>query len=143
MDQSNIQLLEMNRATSWKKQKERTQNELHSRFYVCFAAEVWSDSAIQLQEQFPDKFKYFPIKWEKYPDGTDDITISGFLPKNEIAGEHVLFFASFHNNDVTLSQMSVLIVLLQSFIASMTIVLPFFPVGTSKWRNCCTVIDMR
>ena len=94
--------------------------------------DAWSDSAIRLQDLYPEKFKYFPIKWDKYPDGTDDITISGFLPKNEIVGEHILFFASFHNNDVTLSQMSVLIVLLQSFIASMTIVLPFFPVGTSK-----------
>ena len=94
--------------------------------------DAWSESAIRLQDLYPEKFKYFPIKWDKYPDGTDDITISGFLPKNEIVGEHILFFASFHNNDVTLSQMSVLIVLLQSFIASMTIVLPFFPVGTSN-----------
>ena len=44
----------------------------------------------------------------------------------------MLFFASFHNNDVTLSQFSVLIVLLQSFIDSLTIVLPFFPVGTNE-----------
>jgi hypothetical protein len=97
--------------------------------------DAWSDHAMRLQDLYPEKFKYFPIKWDKYPDGTDDITISGFLPKNEIVGEHILFFASFHNNDVTLSQMSVLIVLLQSFIASMTIVLPFFPVGTSNLNS--------
>lgn len=117
---------------SWKRQKERTASELKSRFYVCFAAKVWEEKAEQLQTEFPSRFKYFPILWDKYPDGTDDITITGFLPKNEIAGENILFFASFHNNDVTLSQMSVLIVLLQSFIESLTIVLPFFPVGTSK-----------
>ena len=70
--------------------------------------------------------------WGKFPDGTDDIAISGFSPTNQIAGEHVLFFASFHNNDVTLSQFSVLIVLLQSFISSLTIVLPFYPVGTNE-----------
>jgi phosphoribosylpyrophosphate synthetase len=34
------------------------------------------------------------------------------------------------SNDATMSQFSVLIVLLQSFIKSMTIVIPFFPVGT-------------
>lgn len=118
---------------SWKKQKERTKNEIRSRFYVCFAADVWSGTVQRMQRDYPEKFKYFPIKWDKFPDGTDDITISGFLPKNEIAGENVLFFASFHNNDVTLSQMSVIIVLLQSFIESLTIVLPFFPVGTSMW----------
>lgn len=80
----------------------------------------------------PDRFKYFPIAWNKFPDGTDDITINGFTPVNEIAGEHLIFFASFHNNDVTLSQFSVLIVLLQSFIESLTIVLPFYPVGTNE-----------
>lgn len=74
----------------------------------------------------------FQQDWGKFPDETDNITISGFSPRNEIAGEHVLFLASFHNNDVTLSQFSVLIVLLQSFVASLTIVLPFYPVGTNE-----------
>ena len=49
---------------------------------------------------------------------------------NRIAGTHVLFLASLRSNDTALSQVSVLIVLLQSFIKSMTIVLPFYPVGT-------------
>lgn len=65
-------------------------------------------------------------------DGTDNITIEGFSPENEIAGEHVLFIASFHDNDVTLSQFSVFIVLLQSFVESLTIVLPYYPVGTNE-----------
>jgi len=58
--------------------------------------------------------------------------VGGFQPKNLISGEHVLFFASFHNNDVTLSQFQVLVMLLQSFIRSLTIVLPFYPVGTME-----------
>lgn len=33
--------------------------------------------------------------------------IGGFTPHNVISGEHVLFLASFHNNDVTLSQFQV------------------------------------
>ena len=49
-----------------------------------------------------------------------------------ISGENILFLASFHNNDVTLSQLSVMIALLQSFIQSLTIVLPFYPVGTME-----------
>lgn len=40
--------------------------------------------------------------------------------------------ASFHNNDVTLSQFSVMVSLLQSFIESLTVVLPFYPVGTME-----------
>lgn len=63
---------------------------------------------------------------------TDNIDIGGFQPKNMISGENVLFLASFHNNDVTLSQLSVMITLLQSFIQSLTIVLPFYPVGTME-----------
>jgi len=46
--------------------------------------------------------------------------------------QHVLFLASFHNNDVTLSQFQVMIVLLQSFIESLTVVLPYSPVGTME-----------
>jgi hypothetical protein len=53
-------------------------------------------------------------------------------PVNRISGEHVLFLASFHNNDVTLSQFSVMVTLLQSFIESLTVVLPFYPVGTME-----------
>ena len=33
--------------------------------------------------------------------------IGGFTPHNVVSGEHVLFLASFHNNDVTLSQFQV------------------------------------
>jgi len=57
------------------------------------------------------------------------IQIGGFYPVNQVSGEHVLFLASFHNNDVTLSQFQVMIALLQSFIESMTVVLPYSPVG--------------
>lgn len=67
-----------------------------------------------------------------FPCSTDNIEIGGFQPENRISGENILFLASFHNNDVTLSQMSVMITLLQSFIQSLTIVLPFYPVGTME-----------
>ena len=46
-------------------------------------------------------------RWNKFPDGTDNIEVGGFTPFNVIAGERVLFLASFHNNDVTLSQFQV------------------------------------
>lgn len=60
----------------------------------------------------------------------DNIEIGGFTPHNLVSGEHVLFLASFHSNDVTLSQFQVMITLLLSFIESMTVVLPYSPVGT-------------
>lgn len=102
------------------------------RQYTLFAAEPFVEMAQRLQNSMPERFRYFPIIWGKFADGTDNITITGFTPRNYVSGSHVLFLASFHNNDVTLSQFSVLIVLLQSFIESMTIALPFYPVGTNE-----------
>eukprot|EP01041_Mallomonas_annulata_P000232 gene232-421_t len=102
------------------------------RSYTIFSAEAYSRYVRKLQDLNPSRFTYHEISWGKFPDGTDNITMAGFQPENLIAGRHILFFASFNNNDVTLSQFSVLIVLLQSFIDSLTIVLPFYPVGTME-----------
>ena len=88
--------------------------------------------AEDLVARAPDRFLYHPTKWGKFPDGTDRIQLGGFRPKNRISGQHVVFLTSFHNNDVTLSQFSAMIVLLQSFIRSLTVVLPFYPVGTME-----------
>ena len=83
-------------------------------------------------QNYPDRFTFHETSWNKFPDGTDNIEIGGFSPENLISGEHVLFLASFHSNDVTLSQFQVMICLLQSFIESMTVVLPYSPVGTME-----------
>jgi hypothetical protein len=120
------------RSKSWYNHQQMKETSIKTRQYIIFSAAVFNDLGRRIQHTNPERFIYFPIEWNKFPDGTDDITISGFNPTNQIAGEHVLFLASFHNNDVTLSQFSVMIVLLQSFIESLTIVLPFYPVGTME-----------
>lgn len=100
--------------------------------YQILAAEVCEPLARRMEEKHPDRFVVHPIKWGKFPDGTDNIEISGFHPRNEISGEKVLFLACFDSNDTTLSQFQVMIYLLQSFIESLTVVLPFSPVGTME-----------
>lgn len=80
----------------------------------------------------PERFIYHPTKWGKFPDGTDNIEVGGFHPVNEIRGNHILFLASFTSNDTTLSQLHVMVALLESFIESFTIVLPFYPTGTME-----------
>mmetsp|Transcript_17403 Transcript_17403/g.34950 ORF Transcript_17403/g.34950 Transcript_17403/m.34950 type:complete len:393 (-) Transcript_17403:37-1215(-) len=100
--------------------------------YQVLCAPPFVPLAEELCSKDPQRFTYHPISYGKFPDGTDDITISGFTPYNLISGEHVLFLASFDDNDTTLSQFQVLIVLLQSFIRSLTVVLPFSPVGTME-----------
>jgi phosphoribosylpyrophosphate synthetase len=100
--------------------------------YQIIAAEAWEPVARRMEDAFPDRFTFHETKWEKFSDGTDNIEIGGFYPHNLISGQHVLFLASFHNNDVTLSQFQVMICLLQSFIEQMVVVLPFSPVGTME-----------
>ena len=119
--------------SSWIAQSQkRKEEELYKRRYAVFAADVMKDMAKNMVISDPRRFCAYNVNWDKFPDGTDNITMEGFYPKNTVSGEHVIFLASFHNNDVTLSQFSVLIMLLQSFIESLTIVLPFYPVGTNE-----------
>lgn len=100
--------------------------------YQIIAAEACEQLARRMEETYPDRFTFHPTSWAKFPDGTDNIEVGGFTPQNVISGEHVLFLASFHNNDVTLSQFQVMICLLQSFIEEMVVVLPYSPVGTME-----------
>ena len=100
--------------------------------YRIIAAEACEPMARRMEQAYPDRFTFHPTQWNKFPDGTDNIEIGGFSPQNLLSGEHILFLASFHNNDVTLSQFQVIICLLQSFIESMTVVLPYYPVGTME-----------
>jgi len=100
--------------------------------YHIIAAPSTEDLASRMAEECPDRFHYHPTAWNKFPDGTDNIEIGGFTPHNVLSDQHVLFLASFDNNDTTLSQFQVLICLLQSFIKSMTIVLPYSPTGTME-----------
>ena len=100
--------------------------------YQVIAAEACEPLGRRMAEKYPDRFTFHHTTWAKFPDGTDNIEIDGFSHPNLISGEHVLFLGSFHSNDTTLSQFQVMICLLQSFIESLTVVLPFSPVGTME-----------
>ena len=118
--------------TPWIERRHLQIETKKSKSYVILCCDSMIPFALKLVNMYPNRFKYIETEYKKYNDGTDNITISGYSPENEIAGEDVLFLASFHSNDVTLSQFSVLIVLLQSFIESLTIVLPYYPVATNE-----------
>ena len=100
--------------------------------YQVIAGPNMESFAEDIVKLYPSRFKYHKTEWEKFPDGTDKIVIGGFQPQNHISGQNILMLASFHDNGVTLSQFSVMITLLQSFIESLTIILPFYPVGTME-----------
>ena len=97
--------------------------------YIILASPEMEEMAIKISRRNPERFLYHQSSWGKFADGTDNIVLGGYSPVNLISGEDIIFLSSFHNNDATLAQFSAFIVLLQSFINSLTIVLPFYPVG--------------
>eukprot|EP00750_Incisomonas_marina_P003648 INCI13317.1.p1 GENE.INCI13317.1~~INCI13317.1.p1 ORF type:complete len:391 (+),score=59.03 INCI13317.1:175-1347(+) len=108
-------------------------SNFQQRRYVILAAPPCEDLAEALCAAQPDRFRFFKTKWGKFSDSqTDNIELGGFTPRNYMMGSHVLFLASFHNNDIVLSQFSALVVILESFIESLTVVLPFFPHATME-----------
>ena len=117
------------------KQREQIRRREAMRYQIIAAPEA-EPLAKKIVALHPDRFTYHATKWNKFSDGTDNIEVGGFYPQNVISGEHVLFIACFHNNDVTLSQFQVMICLLQSFIKSLTVVLPYYPVGTMERVVC-------
>ena len=92
--------------------------------------------AKRLEAADPERFSYYESRWGKFPDGSDHITLGGFpggeWNSNKIHSGHLLFLASFHNNDVSLSQFYALATLCESFPASITILLPFLPTATME-----------
>ena len=100
--------------------------------YQIIAAPEMEKMARDIVDLYPNRFMLHKTTWDKFPDGTDCIQIGGFTPENRISGENVLFLASFHDNGATLSQFSVMITLLSSFISSLTVCLPYYPVGTME-----------
>jgi len=100
--------------------------------YEVLAAAVYDDLAMEMQKRYPSRFRYHKSSWAKFSDGMDNIELGGFTPINLIRGRHVLLLSSFHNNDVILQLFHAMIVLQQSFIESLTVVLPFYPVATME-----------
>ncbi|CAL0314089.1 unnamed protein product [Lupinus luteus] len=86
----------------------------------CLAEKIASETdAIELRT----------ISWGKFPDGFPNI----FIPNAQgIRGQHVAFLASFSSPAVIFEQIPVIYALPKLFIASFTLVLPFFPTGTSE-----------
>lgn len=103
-----------------------------SKAYTIVAGPDMEYMAKRLVAEDPERFVYFPTKWKKFPDGSDNIEVGGFTPTNRISDKHVLFLASFSNNDKTLSQYHVLTMLSESFPKDLTILLPFYPTATME-----------
>ncbi|XP_028769588.1 ribose-phosphate pyrophosphokinase 4 isoform X2 [Neltuma alba] len=67
------------------------------------------------------------ISWRSFADGFPNIYINN---AEELRGQHVAFLASFSSPALVFEQLSVIYALPRLFVASFTLVLPFFPTGS-------------
>ncbi|KAI7998553.1 hypothetical protein LOK49_LG10G00335 [Camellia lanceoleosa] len=76
-----------------------------------------------------DAIELRSITWRTFQDGFPNLFISN---AHGIRGQHVAFLASFSSPGVIFEQLSVIYALPKLFVSSFTLVLPFFPTGTSE-----------
>ncbi|XP_065852311.1 ribose-phosphate pyrophosphokinase 4 [Euphorbia lathyris] len=67
------------------------------------------------------------INWRNFADGFPNLYINN---AQEIRGQHVAFLGAFSSPAVIFEQLSVIYALPRLFVASFTLVLPFFPTGS-------------
>ncbi|KAK4785822.1 hypothetical protein SAY86_002511 [Trapa natans] len=76
-----------------------------------------------------DHIELRSINWRTFADGFPNL----FIPNaHGIRGQHVAFLASFSSPGVIFEQLSIIYALPKLFVSSFTLVLPFFPTGTSE-----------
>lgn len=76
-----------------------------------------------------DSIELRSITWRTFEDGFPNLFISN---AHGVRGQHVAFLASFSSPGVIFEQLSVIYALPKLFVSSFTLVLPFFPTGTSE-----------
>ncbi|KAG8055597.1 hypothetical protein GUJ93_ZPchr0001g32594 [Zizania palustris] len=76
-----------------------------------------------------DDIELRSISWRTFADGFPNLFISN---AHTIHGRHVAFLASFSSPSVIFEQLSIIYALPKLFISSFTLILPFFPTGTSE-----------
>ncbi|KAK2075995.1 hypothetical protein QBZ16_001331 [Prototheca wickerhamii] len=69
------------------------------------------------------------IRWGHFADTFPNVFVTD---AHKIRNRHVAFLASFHNPGVILEQKGVIDTLLDQFLASFSIILPYFPTGTHE-----------
>ncbi|XP_010491780.1 PREDICTED: ribose-phosphate pyrophosphokinase 3, chloroplastic [Camelina sativa] len=96
---------------------------------VClFHSDETRDLAERIVSQ-SDCIELRSINWKKFDDGFPNLFIQN---AQGIRGQHVAFLASFSSPAVIFEQLSVIYALPKLFVSSFTLVLPFFPTGTSE-----------
>lgn len=98
-------------------------NEKQILLFYCMESE---DLARKVAEQSP-LIQLQSINWRSFDDGFPNLFINN---AQYIRGQHVAFLACFSSPAVIFEQLSVIFALPRLFVASFTLVLPFFPTGS-------------
>ncbi|KAH9616332.1 hypothetical protein KSS87_013519 [Heliosperma pusillum] len=93
---------------------------------LLFYCEEAQDLASKVAAQSP-LIQLQSISWRSFDDGFPNLYIND---AQDIRGHHVAFLASFSKPEVIFEQLSVIYALPRLFVASFTLVLPFFPTGS-------------
>ncbi|KAK9150826.1 hypothetical protein Syun_009135 [Stephania yunnanensis] len=91
--------------------------------FYCVESELLARKIAHLS----DSIKLQSINWRSFDDGFPNLFINN---AQDIRGQHVAFLASFSSPSVIFEQLSVIFALPRLFVASFTLVLPFFPTGS-------------
>jgi ribose-phosphate pyrophosphokinase len=102
-----------------------------SKYPVLFYAPEMKDLAekIAAEDVGGSSVELGDVDWRKFADGFPDLFVNDAYG---VRDRHVAFLASFHSPEVIFEQLSVIYSLPKMFVASFTLVLPFFPTGTSE-----------
>jgi phosphoribosylpyrophosphate synthetase len=120
---------------------EGLQNSIHvfqkEKYHVIFhnSMEQFVDRLIEESNKKESKIQIqkYETEWNRFDDGDmDNIKIKGMTSPTHFKNKNILFVASFHNNDITLSQFHAIAFLCECLAQSLTILLPFYSTGTME-----------
>ena len=103
--------------------------ERENKYPVLFYSKETEDLARKIVAQEDLFIELGSIDWRNFADGFPDLFINDAYG---VRDRHVAFLASFHSPEVIFEQLSIIYSLPKMFVASFTLILPFFPTGTSE-----------
>lgn len=106
--------------------KVENQTQLHKKQVHLFYCSECEDLARKVAAH-SDLITLQSINWRNFDDGFPNLYINN---AQEMRGQHVAFLAAFSSPGVIFEQLSVIYALPRLFVASFTLVLPFFPTGS-------------
>ncbi len=98
--------------------------------YTLVAHPRFSDVISKMARENPEKYALGNIDYNHFPDHTPNLSFSDV--KEQIEHRHIVYLGDFSNIAELFDQYNLLFNLVKNSALSLTIFMPFFPVGTSE-----------